>query len=166
MVILSRLVCCEFYVTVINIEKVSLLHTSFTTIYQSTLLTICKIFMGRSEFYVYSIAHSINRHLSCICYVPGTRLVVGIQWQMSLLVEKAITEQVIPSKSYGVSEVGCNSTLVSLNYVSLPSVRVYSGNTESLIIGSHHVCLVIIESRSVVSNSLPPHGLYTVHGIL
>ena len=122
--------------------------------------------MGRSEFYVYSIAHSINRYLSCICYVPGTRLVVGIQWQMSLLVEKTIIEQVIPSKLYGVSEVGCNSTLVSLNYVSLPSVRVYSGNTDSLIIGSHRVCLVIIGCRSIVSNSLPPHGLYTVHGIL
>ena len=124
------------------------------------------MFMGRSEFYVYSIAHSINRYFSCICYVPGTRLVVGIQWQMSLLVEKTITEQVIPSKFYGVSEVGCNSTLVSLNYVSLPSVRVYSGNTDSLIIGSHPVCLVTTESRSVVSDSLPPHGLYTIHGIL
>ena len=93
--------------------------------------------MGRSEFYVYSITHSINRYLSGICYVPGTRLVVGIQCQMSLLVEKAITEQVIPSKFYGISEVGCNSTLVSLNYVSLLSVRVYSGNIDSLIIGSH-----------------------------
>lgn len=44
---------------------------------------------------------------------------------MSLLVEKAIIEQVIASKIYGVPEVGGNSTMVSLNYLSLPSARVF-----------------------------------------
>lgn len=52
----------------------SLLHTVFTTIYQSNLVRIYKIFIGDSEFYIYSIIHSVNKYSLGMHYVPGTRL--------------------------------------------------------------------------------------------
>lgn len=51
------------------------------------------------------------------------------------------SNQHIPSKIHALPEVGCNSTLVSLYYPSLPSAKVYSGNANSLIIGHGYVCL-------------------------
>lgn len=54
-----------------------LFHTGFTTIYQSNLIRIYKIFMGNSEFYIYSIIHSV-KYLLGMCYCQGLDLVLRI----------------------------------------------------------------------------------------